>query len=189
MPGTSSCPAPSRTTKLIIDPGDRVRAGVTVAGHQVTLTLDDLTRHRSFTKSLHVSQLDTTSAEWIVEAPSVCGGSSAFSCQTLPLADFGSTGFGSAGAESAAGNMGTIDDRHWTTTRITLAESGHRFIGMSGPSGPDGATVSAVPSMLTANGSAFSVAYRGPTTGAATSDTRRIAAARLVHVGALSRSS
>jgi hypothetical protein len=147
-------PAASHAVKVTINPGDRVRAGVSVTGTEVSLTLTDLTRHRSFTKRLHPPVVDTTSAEWILEAPSVC--SSSWSCHTLPLADFGSAGFTAAGAATTAGHRGTIDDAKWTTTRISLAATGRTFV--SNPSAP---AATAVPSSLSARGSAFTVTYRG----------------------------
>jgi Peptidase A4 family len=171
-------PAASQTIRIPVSAGDRIRASVSVAGRQVTLALNNLTQHRSFTRRLRASQLDTSSAEWIVEAPSVCSSSS---CQTLPLADFGSTGFASASATTTAGHTGTIDDRKWTTTRITLAEGGRRFISAGGPGAP---FATATPSSLTARDSAFTVTYRGSTGGLTSSMAKQVSAARLVHAGA-----
>jgi len=182
-------PATSRTIKLTIDAGDHVRASVSVAGQQVTVTLDDLTRHRSFSKTLHASPLDTTSAEWIVEAPSVCGVSSAGFCRTLPLADFGSTGFSAARATSTSGHTGSIRDRKWTTTKISLTEDGRRFIGIGGPPGQAAAAVTAVPSALAAAGSAFTVTYQGTTTGVTSAESTRVSAGRLVQGAAFSPTS
>jgi Peptidase A4 family len=181
-------PATSRTIRLTIDAGDHVRASVSVVGRQVALTLDDLTRHRSFTRRLRASALDTTSAEWIVEAPSVCGVGRTGSCQTLPLADFGSAVFSSARATSTAGRTGTIQNRKWTTTEISLTEGGHRFIGF-GPSGHAAAAVTAVPSALSAAGSGFTVTYQGTTTGVSPAESRRVSAGRLVHAAPLSPTS
>jgi hypothetical protein len=149
-------PAASRPVKLTVKPGDRMRAGVTVTGGEATLTLTNLTRHRSFTKRLHPSVVDTTSAEWILEAPSVC--SRSWSCHTLPLADFGSTGFTAAAATTTQGHRGTINDRAWTTTKINLAATGRTFV--SDASSPP---ATAVASSLSAQGSAFTVTYRGAT--------------------------
>jgi hypothetical protein len=149
-------PSPSHAIKLTVRPGDRMRAGVTVKGDAVTVTLSDLTRHRSFTKRLHPATIDATSAEWILEAPSVCSGSD---CHTLPLADFGSAGFTAAAATTTTGHRGTIDDHRWTTTRISLAATGRTFV--SDVSAPP---ASAVPSVLSAKGSAFTVTYRGGAT-------------------------
>jgi Peptidase A4 family len=149
-------PDPSHTIRLTIDPGDRVRATVAVTGGQVTLSLSDVTRHRSFTRHLSAAIVDTSSAEWILEAPSVC--TSAVSCHTLPLADFGSAGFSSAAAVSTTGHRGAVSDRRWTATRISLAATGRQFI-----SDPGASLVTAVPSALSADGTAFRVTYSGST--------------------------
>jgi hypothetical protein len=173
-------PAASSTIKLTVNPGDRVRAGVTVKGREVTVSLSDLTRHRSFTRTLRAPVVDTTSAEWILEAPSVCSGQS--SCRTLPLADFGSAGFSAAGAVTTGGVSGTINARRWTTTRISLAEAGRRFVG--NPGGAGFSAASAIPSALTANGSAFTIKYETPTTPTTTAQPvqgTRVAADRLFH--------
>jgi Peptidase A4 family len=196
-------PAASRTIKLTIDAGDHVRASVSVVGRRVALTLDDLTRHRSFARTLQASALDTASAEWIVEAPSVCGVAAASFCRTLPLADFGSTGFTAARATaaagqtgsiadratSAAGQTGSIADRRWTTTRISLSEGGRRFIDIGGPTGRAAAVVTAVPSALTAAGSAFTVTYQGTTTGVTPAPSTPVSAGRLVHTASFSPTS
>jgi hypothetical protein len=169
-------PAASHTTQLIVRPGDRMRAAVSVTGNEVKLTLADLTRHRSFTKTMHDTVLDTTSAEWIVEAPSLC--SSAADCQTLPLADFGSAAIAGARVTTTAGYRGSIADRHWATTEISLAAGARIFAGTAGER-----PILAAPSPLSANGTGFTVSYGGTTT---TAETARASAAssaarRLVH--------
>lgn len=147
-------PSASRAVKLTVRAGDRIRAAVAVDGDEVTVTLANLTRNRSFSRRLHPATIDTGSAEWILEAPSVC--SSASSCRTLPLADFGSTGFTAAGATTTSGHRGTINDRQWKTTRISLASTGPTFVSAASAT-PAGA----VPSALSARGSAFTVTYSG----------------------------
>jgi hypothetical protein len=154
-----------------VDPGDLLTASAIVKGHQTTLTLRDLTRRTTFTRSLRVKTIDVNSAEWIVEAPSEC--SSATSCQTLNLADFGIAAFTAARATSTAGHAGSISDRHWGVTKITLATGQRHFIG--GPS--NGAQAS--PSVLTAGGSAFSVTYQGAGTTTTTNRTRQARVAAL----------
>ena len=149
-------PAASHTVRLTIDPGDRVRASVTIAGTRVRLSIDDLTRHRALTRTRRASVLDAGSAEWIVEAPSECAGDS--NCRTLPLADFGSAAFTTARAQSATGHSGSIADAAWTTTRITLAETGRRFIGYGAGTGTG---AQATPSALAAGGRGFTVTYAG----------------------------
>ena len=57
---------------------------------------------------------DTSSAEWIAEAPSQCDSTS--SCTPLPLADFGTVQFTGASA-TANGHTGSIDDSNWSSQR------------------------------------------------------------------------
>lgn len=150
-------PAPSHPVKLQVPPGDTIQGEVTVTGHNVTVLLRDLTRHTQFSKVLTASPIDVTSAEWIVEAPSVC--LTLYDCVTLPLANFGSAPFGSAAAQSTTGNAGAISDPFWTATAIKLVAhrspsnlGGHR-LGNGGD---------ATPSALQVGGSAFSVSYGPP---------------------------
>lgn len=147
-------PAPSQTIQLAVGAGDQVSASVGVSGHQVTLSLQDLTRRRGFLKTLHASLVDISSAEWIVEAPSECLTVNA--CQTLPLADFGTAAFSSAKAVGLLGHPGSIASGRWSFTKITLMPGGRRFAGYQGYGGPSGA---AVPSALQSGGSAFSVDF------------------------------
>ncbi|HLH67248.1 MAG TPA: G1 family glutamic endopeptidase [Solirubrobacteraceae bacterium] len=147
-------PAPSTTISLPVAPGDGVRATVTLSGHEVSFELEDLTTGRSFTRRLHARLIDATSAEWIVEAPSVCSG---HSCQALPLADFGSTGFAFATATASPGVSGTVLSPYWRATKITLVEDAQRLFGADRAAGP----VSAVPGPLAYNGSLFPVTFAG----------------------------
>ncbi len=167
-------PSASHTTKLIVRPGDRVRASVAVSGRQVHLSLDDLTRHRSFTRTVRASVLDTSSAEWILEAPSLCAGSGV--CQPLPLADFGATTIGTARTESASGHTGSIEDRHWDASEISLLTPEPRFVAGGGSAGP-----AAVPSSLSRQGDSFTVTYRGAPAGTPTASPARVTDGRLVH--------
>ena len=172
-------PAPSRTVALTIAAGDHLRASVSARGRLVTLTLADLTSRRTFTRTVRTSAVDLSSAEWIVEAPSVCAG--ATNCTTLPLASFGTAAFTGASAQSTTGHTGTIADRHWGASEISLITAGRHFVG--GPQGPAALGASAVPSVLTASGSAFSVIYHGvpaPTTSVTgvSSSARRVTTAR-----------
>jgi hypothetical protein len=172
-------PAASHTIGLIVRPGDHMQASVSVTGNRIKLAIGDLTRHRSFTTTLHDTVVDTTSAEWIVEAPSAC--TSSTDCQTLPLTDFGSTALTGARATTTSGHVGSIADRRWVTTKIRLAEDARRFAD-SGGTGPR--PVLAAPSALSAGGSAFTVSYSGSTGIAGTTSERTAAVSRpLVHPG------
>jgi hypothetical protein len=145
-------PAASRTLKLHVHAGDEIAGSVTVTGHTVVVALQDRTRHRSARRKLHASTLDVSSAEWIAEAPSNC--TSPNSCETLPLADFGSTSFDVAGALTTSGRLGPITDRAWKTTKITLGSGGQQFAGYR-----PGTFGTATPSALSNAGASFSITY------------------------------
>ena len=147
-------PAPSRAVKLTVRPGDLIEATVNVVGHTVWVSLADLTGHRSFTKTLHASSVDVSSAEWIIEAPSDC--ISATVCQTLPLANFGSATFGDAAAVSSTGLAGSISSRAWGATKVNLIQGGRRFVSSGVPASLTGA---ALTSALAARGTSFTVTY------------------------------
>jgi Peptidase A4 family len=171
-------PAASRPIHLRVKPGDLLFASVTITGHRVQLSLSDATSHRSFVKSLQASDLDTSSAEWILEAPSECVSPTA--CQTLPLANFGSARFTSASARSATGHVGAIADGSWGATRIRLTPGGRRFVVL-GAQSPGGG---ALPSNLSRRGSSFVVRYaRVVASARAAAATRSVRAGQLFHGG------
>lgn len=147
-------PAPSTAVSFPLSAGDLIDATVSVKGHRVTLSLYDTTRRRGFTKTLSAQALDTSSAEWIVEAPSDCNGIDA--CQTLPLANFGTSTFTGAKAQSSTGRLGSISNSGWSATKIDLLPGGRRFTAYQ-DSGP--AAAQATPSVLLDGGSEFKVAY------------------------------
>jgi hypothetical protein len=82
--------------------------------------------------------------------------SDATACQTLPLADFGSTRFTLARAETTGGRTGAISDRAWGRTRISLKPGGRRLIAAEQSGAGAGEST---PSSLAANGSTFTVTY------------------------------
>jgi Peptidase A4 family len=139
---------------LTIKPGETVSASVTVSGDTVKLYLANRTRGTVFTKQLTADRIDVTSAEWIVEAPSACYGDR---CETLPLANFGSTSFANAKATSTTGHQGTISDPAWSAISIALrADRGRAFGGrFAADSGSGGAS----PGDLSATGDGFAVVY------------------------------
>jgi hypothetical protein len=147
-------PAPSTPISFPLVAGDLINATVLVKGHRVTLSLYDATRHHGFTKTLTARVVDTSSAEWIVEAPSECG-NGASACRTLPLANFGSATFTGARAVSTRGRQGGIASAAWAWTKIFLTLGGRQFIAYPA-SGSGGA---ATPSALAAGGSSFKVSY------------------------------
>jgi hypothetical protein len=142
------------TLKLKISPGDSISASVTAHGSDVTMKLTDHTTGAVADKVLHFAKPDLSSAEWIAEAPSDCSGS----CRALPLTDFGSISFGAAAVETGNGRTGAISNPAWSAQAITLQdETGREFGGSRVFALPS--IVTAVPTVLDATGSAFSVSW------------------------------
>jgi hypothetical protein len=169
-------PAPSTPITLTLAPGDLIDATVTVKGHSVTMALYDSTRHRGFTKTLTARTVDTSSAEWIVEAPSDC----TYTCQTLPLANFGAATFLGAKAQSTSGRQGSIASPAWSWTKIALTPGAARFVAY-----PARAAGSATPSSLSAGGSSFRVTYSAAIRSMTVRAAGPIGPVRLVHPRAL----
>jgi len=137
-----------------VRPGDRFTGAVLVTGSQVLLSLKNLTRHTRFTKRLpFVQELDTASAEWIAEAPSLCGSSG--QCQVVPLTNFGTVTFTRAAAIGNA-HPGVISDPSWSPSQVVLAGDASGGIG----SGSGSNTHGAVPGSVSADGRSFSVSWR-----------------------------
>jgi hypothetical protein len=154
-------PAAPVKLDLAIQPGDHISAKVTVNGTNVTVSLNDETSGQSTTKNLQMDNPDTSSAEWIAEAPSACDGSG--SCQPLPLTDFGTAQFTNSTA-TANGHTGTISDPNWSAQPVTLGNSGVSDVSYDSGSGSAGAT----PSSLSSDGSSFSVAVQSASGSAGT---------------------
>ncbi len=169
-------PAAPVKLSLTINPGDKMYARVAVSGTTVSLTLEDKTTGASVDKTLHMSNPDTSTAEWVAEAPSACT-SSMQNCTPLPLSDFGSVKFTSAYATSA-GHTGSIGD--WSTQAISLAPSssndyagyGYGGFGYDTTSGGTSNSAGAQPSSLSSDGTYFTVTYEAnPSSSQTASDT------------------
>lgn len=145
-------PAPARTVRMTVRPGDLISAHVVARGTHVTVALTDRTRHERFHRRKLDRHMDLSSAEWIAEAPSECLGVSR--CSVLPLADFGSVDFMRTYAQTFARRSGGINSRHWNRTRILLANTeGRRYVSGSSVSSH------AVPSRLRRRGRSFTITY------------------------------
>jgi hypothetical protein len=145
-------PAASVEVKLKLSPGDKVTAAVLVNGNQVTMSLKNVTHGTRFTKTVTVPEVDTSSAEWIAEAPSECNGIG--QCRVVALTNFGTMTFTNAAA-IGDGAPGTLTNPAWAPNPITLitdGSDGGGFVGVSG--------VGAVPSDVTADGRGFSVSWQ-----------------------------
>jgi hypothetical protein len=146
-------PEAGHDIKMTVQAGDRISAGVTVNGSDVVLTLANTTRGTSVRKQLRATQVDVTSAEWIIEAPAMCSGTTVTdaSCLQTDLADFAATKFDRARATTAGGSTGTISSGLWSSTLIKLVPDARasRYSTLG----------SALPGELASTGSAFDVAY------------------------------
>jgi hypothetical protein len=142
-------PAGSHRLHVTVQPGDSIAASVTVSGHDVHISLRNLTTGSSqaFTRRMATTP-DTSSAEWIVEAPLLCGNG----CFVEQLSNFGSVHFTNASAKTVRGHAGSISDPHWRATRIELDTRGNSRVMSQSNAG-------ALPSALDASGSAFDVSY------------------------------
>jgi Peptidase A4 family len=148
------------TLGLSVKPGDHIYTRVVANGNQVTISLSNQTTGQSTTKTLSMSDPDTSSAEWIAEAPSQCQ-QGVSNCQELPLADFGTVHFNNAYATDTDGHTGSVSDSQWSPVAVTLsggdASQGFgdsEFVSASGSAG-------ATPSNLSSSGASFSVSYAG----------------------------
>jgi hypothetical protein len=154
---------------MAVHPGDHITSKVTVDGTSVTVSLNNTTTGGSFSKTLQMSSPDTSSAEWIAEAPSSCQ-QGLSSCTPLPLTDFGSMTFTGSSATTTDGHTGTISDSDWTSSAVTLSPgaSSSGFGDTQFASQETGA--GATPSSLSSDGSSFSVAWSNDA-GSSSSDT------------------
>jgi Peptidase A4 family len=157
-------PAAPVQLNLAIHPGDHISASVGVNGSNIAFSLTDKTTGQSFSKTIQASNPDTSSAEWVAEAPSQCDGSG--NCTPLPLSDFGTVDFTNATA-TANGHTGTISDPNWTAQPIALGSDGTYDIGY----GSSQNTAGASPSSLSSDGSSFSVTWQQSGAGSSSSQT------------------
>jgi hypothetical protein len=132
-------PAPAVELPLTIRPGDAISARVAVRGTTVTVVLRNVTTGGAFSSDLEMRSPEADSAEWVVEAPSMCFRT----CEQLPLADFDRVAF--ARISAAVGTpTGTIRDAAWVSERLVMATRDPR-------------TTTAVPTLLSRDGSSFDV--------------------------------
>ncbi len=142
-------PAGPVTLDVPIKPGDRISAQVSVNGSAVTVSLADQTAGRAVTRTVQMSAPDTSTAEWIAEAPSACD--PAGNCQPLPLASFGKVSFTNAAATSG-GHTGPISDPHWTAQPVALSPDASGAISY-----PQTGAAGAEPSQLSSDGASFAI--------------------------------
>ena len=132
-----------------IKPGDAISASVKYTGSgNFVLTITDTTKNESFTttQSTTATQSPTaaqSSAEWVVEAPSVGG-------RQASLADFGTITFTNASA-TLNSVAGPINDSAWQNEAIDMVNSRGSLLDST--------------SALSSGGTGFTVTYSGTTGG------------------------
>jgi hypothetical protein len=151
-------PAAPVTVRLTVKPGDLITASVAVSGQNVTVNIANTTRGTSFTSTLAMTSVapDTSSAEWIAEAPSNCGNGG---CRPLPLTNFGTATFSASSATTADGHVGAISDPAWAQTAVTLqgTPASRSLRGRFAAAVP---VADAVPAALSPDGTSFAVAWQ-----------------------------
>lgn len=138
---------------LAVSPGNTISATVVVEATKVTVQIRNVTTGASFRKTLTMSNPDTSSAEWIAEAPSV---ETRFGMETLPLTDFGTVKFTNAVATSTAGVTSSVSSARRQVEKLTLVSTSSgdgRFAAFTAPA-------TAVPSALGSGGKSFSVTWK-----------------------------
>jgi hypothetical protein len=156
-------PYPAYTIAFRVEPGDMIGASVQIVPRAVRLRLEDRTRGWVFDRTISWASPDTSSAEWIVEAPATC---KRFACSQPSLADFGSVRITQIGLIGNS-HAGTLGDPSWRVTPIRLVPATLRSrLTLGGPSDEGGTTrvahvptdtAGAVPGAIAADGSAFIV--------------------------------
>lgn len=149
--------APVRVN-MAIHPGDHMSSRVTVSGTNVSFWLADQTTGATYSHTFQMSSPDTSSAEWIAEAPSACNGGVS-NCTPLALADFGTAQFSNATATDTNGHSGTISDPNWSAAAVTLSPGASNMGFATYDPTAQTSSAGATPSSLSSDGSSFSVAW------------------------------
>jgi hypothetical protein len=172
--------APVKIKSVSVHPGDRIWARTAVKGDKVTVEVDNKTTGQDFKKTLTMTAAtpDTSTAEWVAEAPSECQGGTSGQCTPLPLSNFGSVKFTNAYATS---NGQTKSVSGWTDTAIELSPSSSSNFGVGGgygggfgsteTAGAASTSEGAAPGALSSDGTAFTVTYGAEDTTTASSTT------------------
>ena len=148
-------PAAPVRVHLSMHAGDVITASTTVRGRRIVFRLDDLTTRARYTGTKRAAAVDVSSAEWIVEAPSVC--TSSVRCESLPLASIAPVQFSAAVARWRVETK-PAGDAAWKTTKLTLEQESISVAAGSGASaGPARKVVTASPSAIAGTYGRFTV--------------------------------
>lgn len=149
-------PAAPVTLKLGVRPGDVIAGSVSQKARRIIMQVRDLTSHATRTVVRTVSAPDLSSAEWIVEAPSICLTSR--HCTPLPLTDFGTVPFSNASTTTTRTKRTAIDTASLKVTRLELRDYSQNETGQRMNAAFTPAT--GIASELSATGNAFTVTWQ-----------------------------
>jgi hypothetical protein len=128
-----------------ISPNDAITASVTYSsGGSFNTTITDLTHPWTVTTTGTVASAARSSAEWIVETPTVNG-------QLASLANFGTVSFSGCYA-TISGALGSIGSFASSSTSVVYDITMYNY--------PRANTVMALPSALSSDGTSFSVTWK-----------------------------
>jgi hypothetical protein len=148
-------PAAPVDVRLSVSAGDRMWAVVTIRGDKVVFELANTTTGKTYRRTVRVAAPDTSSAEWIAEAP----GESMRSQRNLPLTNFGAVVFSNASATSRHGHTGTISDPTWSSASEEMASDTGQNAGAMDRFVEQTTAVQIVPGGLTRDGRGFAVKW------------------------------
>jgi Peptidase A4 family len=145
--------------------GDTVTGAVTVVSPTlVALTVRDHTRHWTFTRKITFSSQDTSTADWVVEAPATCV---QYTCSQANLANFGAVNIRNISAV-AKGTKGTLTDQRWKVVPVKLVP-GKLIVptisptataaGPGGKRGKASSPAGSTPSPVSRDGSSFTMKW------------------------------
>jgi hypothetical protein len=133
---------PLATSLYPVSAGDTISATVTFAAGAWDLAISDLSVHDAWTFSIPIAEPATApsqnSAEWVIERPQVCSGSS---CALATLSNFGSISFTGA----AATKSGQTSSLSALPAFPLQMSNGSSLLALSGP--------------VTGGGTGFSATY------------------------------
>jgi hypothetical protein len=155
-------PAPGVDIPMDVAAGDTVDAIVSTEDGRLTMSLRDRTSGETWARRFPDDDGGHSSAEWIVEAPTVCD--AAGRCHQSQLTAFGRVPFTEArarlstdnarGVESNAERMAPVRGKQWWYDKLTLKPANEASLDPASALG-------AMPSPLSRNGKAFAVVTTG----------------------------
>ena len=145
-----------------VQAGDAMTGLVKILGPSlVQLQIQNQTRNWSWSRNITFSPMDTSTAEWITEAPATC---LRFVCSEANLANFGTVSMRGISATTANGKSGTLVDPDWAVTALQLIPSKLRIPTLdpevvTSSTGKAGSPAGATPGAYSSDGSSFDTTW------------------------------